>query len=449
MELELTENSKSLISFFMNNNCLKHQNFKTKTKEIFKNFYLKMVVAEKYIEYLKSSKNTNTNTNSIYSLTIKKINSYKNISKPITFTSSHGFPSNIIKYIDKKIKIELEYCININLLNKNIKIYFLLEEDDKLKDNIEQFNNYIDNILLWLVFVNEYSSKKCAKELTIFIYMTKLQKNIPSSRTIKIGENHANTAFTQTCPIDSEIVIFRKEEWFKVLMHETFHNFGLDFSDMNNDICVSEILNIFPVNSEVNLYEAYAEFWAKIMNVIFTSYSYLNLIDKNNNNSNGNNLKQFLINCEFFLNCENKFSCFQMIKVLDFMNLKYQQLYQKGQQSDLIRKKLYKEETNVFAYYVITFIFLNNFNQFLEWCLQNNNKMNLLQFNKTENNQKKICDFIIKKYNSKSLLDEVKCMEVFFSKLKKYNENNNNEKETNYYLTNLRMTICELSYKIK
>jgi len=442
MELELTENSKSLISFFMNNKCLKHQNFNTKTKEIFKNFYLKMVAAEKYIEnlYLKNSKK------SIYKLTINKINNYENISKPITFTSSHGFPSNITNYIDKNIKIELKY--NIYMLDKNIKILFLLEEDKNLNDNIEIFNNYVDNILLWLVFISNYSSKNCAKELTIFLYMTNLQKNLPSFNTTKIGENHANTAFTKTCPKNSEIVIFRKEEWFKVLMHETFHNFGLDFSDMNNDICVSKILNIFPIDSEVNLYEAYSEFWAKIMNVIFCSYSHLNLPDNNNNNKIKINLKQFLINCEFLLNCENKFSCFQMIKVLDFMNLKYKQLYQKGQQSDLIRKRLYKEDTNVFAYYVITFIFVNNFNQFLEWCSKNNNQhqnqYNLLEFNKTDNNQKKLCEFIIKKYNSESLLDEVKCMELFFSKFKQKSQSQSQSQSSKYLLNNLRMTVCEL-----
>jgi hypothetical protein len=186
MELELTENSKSFISFFMNNKCLKHQNLNTKTKAIFKNFYLTMVASEKYIEYLylKSSTKSKTNTNSIYRLTIKKINNYKNISKPITFTSSHGFPSNITNYIDKNIKIELQY--SIYMLDKNIKIIFLLEEDKNLNDNIEIFNNYVDNILLWLVFINNYSSKTCAKELTIFLYMTNLKKNIPTSNIIKI-----------------------------------------------------------------------------------------------------------------------------------------------------------------------------------------------------------------------------------------------------------------------
>jgi hypothetical protein len=430
MELKFTENSKSLISFFMNNKCLKPQNFNTKTKEIFKKFYFEIINAKNYIEYL------NTNTNSIYKLTIKKINNNTKISKPITFTSSHGFPSNIIKYIDQQIKIELQYNINITELDRNIKIYFLLESEP---EHVEKYNNYVENILLWLLFINNYASKNCAKELKIFIYMTNLQKNIPDSKIIKIGENHANTAFTKTCPKNSEIVIFRKEEWFKVLIHETFHNFGMDFSDMNNDICVSEILNIFPVNSEVNLYEAYAEFWAKIMNVAFCSYKHL----PEKNNKDKTKFKEFLVNCYLFLNFENIFSCFQMIKVLDFMNLKYKQLYQKSEKNDLIRKKFYKEETNVLAYYIITFILINNFNLFIEWCSKNNNVNNLLQFNKSENNQKKFCDFIIKKYNSKFLLEDVKCMEDFFNKLKKYNETNDNN-EINYYLTNLRMTVCEL-----
>ena len=32
----------------------------------------------------------------------------------------------------------------------------------------------------------------------------------------------------------SEIIIFRNEEWFKVFVHETFHLFGVDFSNMSN-----------------------------------------------------------------------------------------------------------------------------------------------------------------------------------------------------------------------
>ena len=121
---------------------------------------------------------------------------------------------------------------------------------------------------------------------------------------------NVNTAFTTTCPSDSEIVVFRKEEWFKAFMHETIHNFGLDFSNMNNEMVNTYILDIFKVRSKVNLFEAYTEFWAEIMNALFCSFFLLK--DKNN-------ISEFLSNSEFFLNFERTYSFFQLIKILDFM----------------------------------------------------------------------------------------------------------------------------------
>ena len=84
----------------------------------------------------------------------------------------------------------------------------------------------------------------------MYIYFTSLKKKLPNSNIHILGENNVNTAFTHTCPVNSEIVIFRKEEWFKVLMHETFHNFALDFSNMNTEQCHLFIKNIFPLNSK-------------------------------------------------------------------------------------------------------------------------------------------------------------------------------------------------------
>ena len=48
------------------------------------------------------------------------------------------------------------------------------------------------------------------------------------------------------------------------------------------------------VNSEVNAYEAYTEFWAEIINAIFSSY-----YDTKNHDIN-----VFLSNCEFYINFE-------------------------------------------------------------------------------------------------------------------------------------------------
>ena len=168
--------------------------------------------------------------------------------------------------------------------------------------------------LMWIYILSSYASKRCSNSLVVYLYFTSLEKSLPSSNVETLDELNVNTAFTTTCPKDSEIVVFRKEEWFKVLIHETFHNFGLDFSDMNNSHAHKCILDIFKVNSNVNLYESYTEFWAEIMNALFCSFYTL---------KNKRDIDQFLSNSEFFINFERTYSYFQLVKALDFMGLTY------------------------------------------------------------------------------------------------------------------------------
>jgi hypothetical protein len=51
-------------------------------------------------------------------------------------------------------------------------------------------------------------------------------------------------------------------------------------------------------------------------------------------------VEELLINSEFFLNFERNYSFFQMVKSLDYMGLKYKDLYLKNSVSDLVRKKI-------------------------------------------------------------------------------------------------------------
>jgi hypothetical protein len=211
---------------------------------------------------------------------------------------------------------------------------------------------------------------------------------------------------------------------------------------MNTDECHARILSIFPVNSEVNLFEAYTEFWARIMNVLFCSYF---------NTKNKNNIDEFLANTEYFINFESIYSFFQLVKVLGFMNVEYINLYEKTSASENIRKTLYKEDTNVLSYYVITLILIYNYQSFLSWCKTNNTS--ILQFKKTSANQKSFCDFIEKKYRVPKMLKAIDCSNTFFKKLKiKSNKglnksqhtNKGQNNELNFLTNNLRMTICEL-----
>ena len=93
-----------------------------------------------------------------------------------------------------------------------------------------------------------------------------------------------------------------------------------------------------------------------------------------------------------------------------------------------------------------------NYQSFLQWCKTNNTSM--LQFKKTNANQKSFCNFIEKKYKTPKMLDFIDCSETFFKKINniksinktnKTNKTNNDKIDELQFLTNnLRMTICEL-----
>jgi hypothetical protein len=205
---------------------------------------------------------------------------------------------------------------------------------------------------------------------------------------------------------------------------------------MNNAKCKQKILSLFPVNSEVNLFEAYTEFWARIMNIIFCSYS---------NARHKTDMNELLTNAEFFLNFERIYSFFQMVKVLDFMNIEYPFLITKTTHADSLRRSLYKEQTNVLAYYIITMILINNYEDFLLWCKINNDTF--LQFKKTELNQDRFCRFIEKHYRTPELLYNIDCTVELLDDIKKMERKNKHRKSkyAEFLLKNLRMTLCELN----
>ena len=148
-------------------------------------------------------------------------------------------------------------------------------------------------------------------------------------------------------------------------------------------------------------------------------------------------MNEFLSNSQVLINLERTYSFFQLVKTLNFMGLKYKDLYSKTEQSRLLRENLYKEKTSVLSYYIIKTILINNYQSFLLWC--KNKNLSILQFKKTILNQSEYCKFIEKNYKTKSMLDGVKYAEEFLYKMNKNKQNN-----LNYLLTNMRMSICEL-----
>lgn len=410
--MKLLKESKQMMLFFSKNNHLNYVKLNNKTSKIIEELYNELINANNYIK-----------KQSPFRAVIKKITSVSQITKPKIFNSK-SFPEIVRKHIDDTMMSEISY--SFSLYERNIKVHFIVENEN-VEEELEVYNRYIESIAMWLYIVNVYAPKECVKTINIYLYFTSLLKQLPSSNIQVLDENNVNTAFTTTCPVDSEIVVFRKEEWFKVLIHESFHNFGLDFSMMNSEPVNNCILNIFNVKSDVNSYEAYTEFWAEIMNVLFCSF--FELKDKSD-------IHEFLSICEFYINFERTYSFFQMVKTLHFMGLTYRDLYSKTEYAKVHRENLYKEKTNVLAYYVVKTVMLNNFQGFLSWCSKHN--FSLLDFKKTIGNQHEFCEFIRKNYKTSSMLDGVDESEEFLSKLKKKKGN------MKYILSNMRMSICEL-----
>jgi hypothetical protein len=139
-----------------------------------------------------------------------------------------------------------------------------------------------------------------------------------------------------------------------------------------------------------------------------------------------------------------------MIKTLNFMGLTYKNLYSKKEESRVMRETLYKEDSNILAYYIIRPILLHNYQGFLSWCDKNN--FSLLQFKKTNTNLMEFCKFIEKNYKTKSMNESVDCMQKFMMKVnkmktmksKKSQSQKANEEDLDFTLSNMRMTICEL-----
>ena len=342
---------------------------------------------------------------------------------PDSYNSS-VFPRYIRDYIEKNETGYLTYKCTIG--GRVIKIIFTLF------NNVEDhtITNDVKMIHVWLTICSLYAAETCAKTLTIYIYKTPFNKSLPDNKLTTLSSEHVNTAYTSSCVSNGEIVVFRKEEWFKVFIHETFHTFGLDFSTTSSSkIIHNGVKQLFPIKSEFNIYEAYTETWARIINSCFYSYSTL---------ENKKDKKQFIINSTFCLELERMFTLYQCNKVLRFMGLDYTDICSSDDSTSVsLRRNLYKENTNVFAYYILSALFINNYFEFLNWCNINNSTNQLcLKFKNTDDTHKSFVDYISRQYKCNELLKGLEDMNQLHSKIVK-----NSTKNDQLLLTTTRMTL--------
>lgn len=341
------------------------------------------------------------------------------------------FSSSEYNYIPQEIRNAIQsvetigYSGQLQIHSRTIHIHIVFPETNKpVKTYKSMAEHMIKRIFLWLSIAEKYACRKCSQEMNIFLYMTDELKLLPR-RGSSIGSINANTAFTTQCSHTTDIHLFRKEEWFKVLIHETFHNLGLDFSTMNQDKAEAKINTLFPLNiSDVRIFESYCETWAEFLNIMFTAY--WNTRDKHDINT-------ILDKMEKYIDLERTYSLFQSIKVLHHYQLKYSDIYQNSEHSaNLGKMRMYKEETNAFSYYILKPILLFHLNEFLQWNSIHNGET-ILDFKKTSTTILKYCGLIEDYYDTPEYLHYMEKMEEYY-----FAEHNNM-----FEYQTLRMTIIE------
>ena len=329
------------------------------------------------------------------------------------------FPKVIRKYIQERPSSLLSFNCNLKGREINVNYYSFNGDNDRDNDTYSARKlSYTKLVLIWLYICSKYSNKKCAETMDINIYLTPFLKTLPVSNGTVLSAEHINTAFTMCCVPDGEITIYREEEWFKVFIHETFHAYGLDFGLHDSASLLKTMKSVFPIKSDFNPCEAYTETWARIINCAL--YSFLSM--ENDKDKGIKASETFLLYVTFCLELERLFAVHQMTKILSFMGLNYKDLYDKREKSAYLRQQLYKEDTHVFAYYVLTAVFLNDYKQFIEWCGETNGVdtngavstngvvgtnaigTHIMKFKCNEQSFSKMSEYISNIYNNKELL---------------------------------------------
>lgn len=245
----------------------------------------------------------------------------------------------------------------------------------------ESIKQYIYMMVFWLNIVSQFTDVRVCNNspLQIFVFLTDLKKELPlCSVDCKIKKTFVNTGYSSQC---SHIVIYRKEEWFKVFIHETIHNYGLDFSPIDTN-CYEVLLKYFGIEKtlQLKLFEAYTESWAKILNCLLLAFD-----------EEQTNLDKFINTAQRNIQIEQLFSYYQVCKILKYMNLSF------GSMTS------YEEETAVISYYFIGSILLSDYQNYMKWCHENNDRNSLLQFDKNVPDKKHLfCEYIMSKCGENS-----------------------------------------------
>ena len=338
-------------------------------------------------------------------------------------------------YINEEIRKSIEtshwigQTITFTVHSKKITLYFTYPTLS-IKKDLKKVERFFQNIKIriysWLYVASLESEKVCSTDLTIYFYFTDFKKKLPAQKKVPIDELNVNTGFTFSCSLSesgkNEMYIYRKEEWFKVLIHECFHAFSLDFSGVSRELLERTdkevIQTMFPLHIDLRFYETYCEMWAELLQIIYVNIDEILGTDIK--------IKDNWSKFERMLRTDQQHSVKQGAKILKNYHMSYTDLFEKTDKAQLKRME-YREISPVISYYLLKSIFYMHISEYIEWTSVNNR--GTLRFLKTEHSLKSYIGLFRDCYKTPKYIDSMKLA----------------EKTLNQKDTDLRMSCFEIA----
>jgi hypothetical protein len=311
------------------------------------------------IKLIKLLENCNLNVNEVYKITeneyfMKLYNTFKELYNKILIDDddiNNNNNNNINIHIENASESPYFYLTDNDFTSDEIKLYILSNLKNGYKIIFEnntiiyftkknKVNLSLVKHMFKIIYILKNIFNRGDKSQTIIFFETDKKKKFPIKRKI-LGPNEINSGLTiLDLHKNGNIILYRKEEVLKVLIHELVHSNLIDqkliFSHNNN-----YFNKLICVNYDIVINEAFTEFFALILNIF-----YINIV----NNLKINNLNTMFKN-------EIKYSFYISSKIFKYYNI--------NNINEIIKnnnncKITFLQNTNIFSYYILKKILLKD-----------------------------------------------------------------------------------------
>ena len=282
--------------------------------------------------------------------------------------SSAYIDSELINFILTNSKCKIVTYKNI-INGKTYMFDFIIYNNEISITNLDLI---VEKMLLVLQLIITISRNETRNGQHVTFFLTPFQKKLNLNNNAILGAKNVNSGFTYPYLVNGVTFIYRKEEFFKVFIHESIHYYGIDkvlHKQLNSNTNYNKFINLFNIGTEyiakIGINEGLTEYWTFI--IYLTALSYKKTIT----------LANFIYEFERLYKLELLHILFQVVKILNYNKLTYSQFLTKSTANS---SNKYKETSHIFSYYIVKTLLVYNHENMLKsniFDMNFSNKLNI------------------------------------------------------------------------